>query len=57
MPASPRPTRLREHVYFDRQLNDMVYKLETMFPTADQLNLGIVITSPAVTIQVLGVSC
>ena len=25
----------------------MVYKLETMFPTADQLNLGIVITSPA----------
>ncbi|HEY5222959.1 MAG TPA: type ISP restriction/modification enzyme [Microbacteriaceae bacterium] len=37
----------KQHVYFDRQLNDMVYKLETMFPTADQRNLGIVITSPA----------
>ena len=30
----------RQHVYFDRQLNDMVYKLETMFPTAGQENLG-----------------
>ncbi|WP_104170594.1 type ISP restriction/modification enzyme [Cryobacterium sp. M23] len=37
----------KQHVYFDRRLNDMVYKLETMFPTAAQPNVGIVITSPA----------
>jgi len=30
----------KQHVYFDRQLNDMVYKLETMFPTAELQNFG-----------------
>ena len=27
-------------VYFDRKLNDMVYKLPTMFPTPDHANIG-----------------
>jgi predicted helicase len=30
----------KQHVYFDRQLNDMVYKLETLFPTPEQENYG-----------------
>jgi predicted helicase len=30
-----------QHAYFDRQLNDMVYKLPTMFPTPHHENFGI----------------
>ncbi|WP_232466206.1 type ISP restriction/modification enzyme [Diaminobutyricimonas sp. LJ205] len=30
----------KQHVYFDRELNDMVYKLETVFPNATEVNLG-----------------
>lgn len=30
----------KQYVYFDRRLNDMIYKLETMFPTAEQVNFG-----------------
>jgi predicted helicase len=30
----------KQWVYFDRQLNDMVYKLETMFPTVADTNYG-----------------
>jgi predicted helicase len=35
-----------QHVYFNRQLNDMVYQLPTLFPTARHQNVGITITSP-----------
>ncbi len=30
----------RQHVYFDRQLNDMIYQLPKMFPTSDHRNSG-----------------
>jgi predicted helicase len=29
-----------QHVYFDRQLNDMIYQLPAMFPTPHHTNLG-----------------
>ncbi|MGN5734704.1 DEAD/DEAH box helicase [Arthrobacter psychrochitiniphilus] len=35
------------NVHFSRQLNDMVYQLENIFPNADTENFGIYITSPA----------
>ena len=31
----------KQHVYFDRQLNDMVYQLSAIFPDSDTPNLGI----------------
>jgi predicted helicase len=31
----------KQHVYFDRQLNDMIYQLPIIFPEADAANLGI----------------
>ncbi|WP_227878497.1 type ISP restriction/modification enzyme [Arthrobacter dokdonensis] len=37
----------KQKVHFSRQLNDMVYQLETIFPTAKSENYGIYITSPA----------
>ena len=36
-----------QHAYFDRQLNDMVYKLPSMFPTPNHRNQGILLTGPA----------
>ncbi|WP_024366823.1 DEAD/DEAH box helicase [Arthrobacter sp. TB 26] len=37
----------KQHVQFNRQLNDMVYKLPVLFPTAVVDNFGFVITSPS----------
>jgi len=37
----------KQHVYFDRQLNDMVYRLCELFPRADQPNYGFYLTSPS----------
>jgi predicted helicase len=37
----------KQAVYFDRLLNNTVYQLPRLFPTAHQTNVGIVITSPA----------
>lgn len=37
----------KQHVQFNRQLNDMVYKIPTIFPSKDAENFGFVITSPA----------
>ncbi|MGI8417395.1 MAG: DEAD/DEAH box helicase [Nakamurella sp.] len=34
----------REHVWFDPELNDMVYRLPAMFPTAEHPNHGFVLT-------------
>ena len=36
----------KQHVYFDRQLNDMVYQLPSLFPEDGSGNLGIELTSP-----------
>ncbi len=33
--------------YLDRRVNDMIYKLPTMFPTSHQTNIGIVLTGAA----------
>ncbi|MGV9860808.1 DEAD/DEAH box helicase [Gordonia sp. NPDC003425] len=33
-------------VYFDRKLNDMVYKLPTIFPTPHHTNIGILVLAP-----------
>ncbi|MEZ2121443.1 DEAD/DEAH box helicase [Corynebacterium sp. CCM 9203] len=35
-----------QHCYFDRAVNDMVYRLPKMFPTAEHDNLGIYVVSP-----------
>lgn len=35
----------KKYVYFDRQLNDMVYKLDSMFPTAEHENYGFYLTA------------
>lgn len=37
----------RQYAYFDRQLNDMVYRLPSMFPTPTHRNVGILLTGPA----------
>ncbi|MCT2055871.1 DEAD/DEAH box helicase family protein [Dermabacter hominis] len=37
----------RANVYFDRAYNDMVYRLEQVFPTAQHDNYGFYITGPA----------
>jgi predicted helicase len=37
----------KQHVQFNRQLNDMIYKLPVLFPAADVENFGFVITSPS----------
>ncbi len=34
-------------VYFDRQLNDMIYRLPSMFPTPEHTNIGFVLTGAA----------
>ncbi|WP_072691531.1 DEAD/DEAH box helicase [Rhodococcus marinonascens] len=34
----------KQHVYFDRQLNDMIYQLPMMFPTPDHPNIGFYLT-------------
>ncbi len=34
----------RQHVYFDRAMNDMVYRLPSLFPTSTHTNFGFVIT-------------
>ncbi|MDQ0278784.1 putative helicase [Arthrobacter silviterrae] len=34
----------KQNVHFSRQLNDMVYQLETIFPTPDIENYGLIIT-------------
>lgn len=36
----------KQHVYFDRQLNDMVYQLPSLFPEDGSGNFGIELTSP-----------
>ncbi|MFD4421401.1 DEAD/DEAH box helicase [Agromyces sp. NPDC058484] len=36
----------REHVYFDATLNDMVYQLDRLFPTAETENWGFYLTAP-----------
>lgn len=35
---------VKQHAYFHRQLNERVYQLPKMFPTADQVNIGIILT-------------
>ncbi|HRY09596.1 MAG TPA: hypothetical protein P5544_06450, partial [Candidatus Nanopelagicales bacterium] len=35
-----------QHVYFDRALNDMVYRLNELFPTSGHPNLGFVVLAP-----------
>src|SRR5579875_1571903 len=35
----------KQHVYFDRQLNDMIYQLPSFFPTPDTAHFGIELTS------------
>ncbi len=37
----------KQHVYFDRQANDMVYRLNELFPPSVDGSLGFHITSPA----------
>jgi predicted helicase len=44
--SSYRPFQ-KQHVCFSRQLNDMVYQLQTLFPAKAEANHGIYITSPA----------
>jgi len=34
----------KQRVYFDRQLNDMVYRLDRIFPTPDHQNVGFYVT-------------
>ena len=34
----------RQHVYFDRQLNDMIYQLPKIFPAREHHNLGLYLT-------------
>lgn len=36
-----------QHVYFNRQLNAMLYQLPSMFPTPNHKNFGILLTGPA----------
>ena len=36
----------KQHVYFDRALNDMVYRLNDVYPTPTAANLGIVAMGP-----------
>lgn len=36
----------RQAVYFDRPLNDMVYRLESLFPTPQHANVGFVVMAP-----------
>ncbi|MGB9375443.1 MAG: type ISP restriction/modification enzyme, partial [Jiangellales bacterium] len=38
----------RQHVYFDRVLNDMVYRLQDLFPTPKHDNTGFVVMAPRV---------
>jgi len=35
-----------QHVYFDRQLNDMIYQLPSMFPTQHHRNTGFLVLAP-----------
>ena len=44
-PGTYRPFA-RQNVYFDRTLNDMVYRLESLFPTAKSENHGLVAMAP-----------
>ena len=39
-PAAPYRPFTKQSVYFDRPLNDMVYRLESIFPTPHHTNLG-----------------
>ena len=43
----------RENVWFDAELNDMVYRLLAMFPTAEHTNHGFVLVAPGRTSPVL----
>ena len=45
-PAAYRPFT-QQHVYFDRAVNAMVYRLPEAFPTPDIRNPGILLTGPA----------
>jgi predicted helicase len=36
----------KQHVYFDRQLNDMIYLLEQAFPSSSSDNRGIAVSAP-----------
>jgi len=36
----------KQHVYFDRPLNAMVYRLEDLFPTPNHPNIGFVVMGP-----------
>lgn len=36
----------KQHVYFDRQANDMVYRLASTFPTPNHPNLGVLVMAP-----------
>lgn len=45
-PGSYRPFT-RQHVYFDRALNDMVYRLNDLFPTPQHDNIGFTLTGPS----------
>ena len=36
----------KQHVYFDRRLNDMIYQLPSIFPSATVENVGFVVISP-----------
>lgn len=38
---------MTQHCYFDRAVNDMVYQLPKVFPTAEHDNVGIILTVPA----------
>lgn len=44
-PSSYRPF-MREHVYFDRALNDMVYRLNDLYPGNSTSNLALVMPGP-----------
>lgn len=37
----------KQHVYFNRQANDMVYRLNELFPSADRGTIGFYLTSPS----------
>ncbi|MFK0085448.1 DEAD/DEAH box helicase [Glutamicibacter sp. NPDC090743] len=37
----------KQHIYFNRQANDMVYRLGELFPNADFGNVGFYLTSPS----------
>lgn len=39
----------KQAVYFDRELNDMVYQIPSLFPTPEHDNIGFVLTGPAAT--------